>query len=75
MAAVVSHLYRDDGLQPPLTGVYLSIPSLMSPEVVPEKYRHEHTSREENKDAPVLNEAATKIFRGVYSIFIVQCNG
>lgn len=67
MAAVISHLYRDEGLQPPLTGVYLSIPSLMGPDNAPEKYRHEHHSREQNKNAPILNEAASKLFQGEIS--------
>ena len=61
IAAVISHLHRDEKLQPPLTGVYQSIPSPMSPENVPKKYRDQHQSREQNKDAPILNEAARKL--------------
>ena len=64
ISCVISHLYRDEQLQPPLTGIYLSIPSTMDPKVVPEKYRHEHVSREQNKDAPILNGDAVKLFRG-----------
>ena len=63
----ISHLARDEKLQPPLTGVYLSIPSIMPPELAPEKYRHEHTSREDNKDAPILNGGAMKLFRSTQS--------
>lgn len=60
--AVVSHLYRDEGISPPLTGLFLSIPTIMEPEVVPEKYRHEYLSREQNKDAPILDEEAMSLF-------------
>jgi acetyl esterase/lipase len=31
-AAVTSHLYRDDKLTPPLTGLYLSVPAVSGPE-------------------------------------------
>ena len=39
----------------------------MDEKVVPEKYRSEHVSREENKDAPILNAGAVKLFRGTAS--------
>jgi acetyl esterase/lipase len=55
IVAVLSHLYRDDQLSPPLRGLYLSVPTVVSPEAVPEKYKDEYTSREENKDAPLMN--------------------
>lgn len=63
MAATISHLYRDAERHPPLTGVYLSIPSLLSPEAVPERYQGQYRSREENKDALILNKEAVELFR------------
>ncbi len=62
MACAVAHLARDAALVPALTGVYLSIPSLVSPEAVPARWAAEHTSRVENKDAPILNEGAMELF-------------
>lgn len=49
-----SHLYRDQKLSPPLTGLYLSAPALAF-EAVPDKYRHEYTSYTECRDAPIMN--------------------
>ena len=64
LAATLSHLYRDDHLSPPLTGTYLCIPSLVSPEAVPDKYAGEHRSAEENKNAPLLDQKAIDFFKG-----------
>ncbi|KAG4025255.1 hypothetical protein MFRU_062g00080 [Monilinia fructicola] len=61
-SAVVSHLYRDEKLSPPLTGVYLSIPPVVSHKVVPEKYKSTYLSYEQNKDAPLLNREVAQIF-------------
>ena len=65
LSAVLSHLYRDEQIQPPLTGVYLSIPSIMNEKAIPEKYKNDFTSAEENKNAPILDAAAMKVFRGI----------
>lgn len=58
LAAVMAQLARDEGLNPPLTGQYLSCPVLCSPDVVPEKYKAEMISIEENVDDPVLGSMA-----------------
>jgi hypothetical protein len=63
LVAVISHLYRDDRLSPPITGIYLSVPVVLSPEVVPEKYKDRYLSREQNKNAPILNQDAIALFR------------
>lgn len=63
MACSISHLARDEGMTPKLTGVYLSIPSLVAPEAVEEKWKSVYTSREENKDAPILNQGSMALFR------------
>jgi acetyl esterase/lipase len=61
-SAVLPHLYRDDRLSPPLTGVFLSIPACMGPHLVPEKYKNVYLSRQQNKDAPILNDASMQLF-------------
>jgi acetyl esterase/lipase len=66
MAISSSHLARDEALTPELTGVWLSIPSALAPEAVPEKWKSEYTSREENKDAPILSQASISLFRSMY---------
>jgi len=60
--AVVSHVYRDEKLSPPLTGVYLSIPACIQPEHVPEKYKDAFLSREQNKNALILNDDSIDLF-------------
>ncbi|KAF9883656.1 hypothetical protein FE257_003090 [Aspergillus nanangensis] len=66
MAAAISHLYRDEQAQPPLTGIYLSIPSLVSPEAVAEKYKPLYSSRVDNANALILNDASMGLFRKLY---------
>ncbi|KAH0848884.1 hypothetical protein AYO21_09548 [Fonsecaea monophora] len=55
MAAVCNQLARDRGLAPPLTGAFVSIPLLLVKEIVPDKYKREWTSMEDNKNNPSLN--------------------
>jgi hypothetical protein len=59
---VVSHLYRDDKLSPPLTGAYLSIPVCIAPEFVPAKYKDVYLSREQNENAPILHKENMNFF-------------
>lgn len=59
-------------MQPPLTGVHLSIPSTIDDKAVPDKYRNEHTSVGDNKNAPILDEGAMKLFRGIFCSLWVQ---
>jgi acetyl esterase/lipase len=65
LAAVISHLYRDEKMSPPLTGIYLSVPILVSPEAVPGKFEYQYLSREQNKNAPILNKEVMALFRGM----------
>jgi len=67
-AAVASHLYRDEKVKPLLTGLYLSIPATAGPSVVPEKYKARYLSREQNKDAPILNQGVVDLFESSYAI-------
>ncbi|KAM0128851.1 hypothetical protein ACHAO1_008771 [Botrytis cinerea] len=66
-ASIVSHLYRDEKLSPPLTGVYLSIPPVVARKVVPEKYKDTYLSLEQNKDAPLLNKEIAGTFDRLYA--------
>ncbi|CZR51824.1 related to Putative sterigmatocystin biosynthesis lipase/esterase STCI [Phialocephala subalpina] len=66
-SAIVTHLYRDDKLSPPLTGTYLSIPTCMTAELCPEKYKPFWLSREQNKDAPILNNDSMRLFERLYN--------
>ncbi|QDS73414.1 hypothetical protein FKW77_008322 [Venturia effusa] len=54
IAAILAHLARDEKLEPPLTGQYLCVPSVMPPISVPEKYKAEYISHQENVNDPVL---------------------
>jgi acetyl esterase/lipase len=67
LAAVITHLYRDEKLEPPLTGVYLSIPALLSAGACPPEYLDRYKSREQNKDALVLPKKAIDLMTGTRS--------
>lgn len=67
IAVVLSHLARDEGLSPPLTGVYLNVPLVLAPEVVPEKYLPLYKSRNQNATAPVLNKAFMDMYTEAYA--------
>lgn len=55
LALVAALLARDEGLNPPLTGLSLSIPALLSAEAVPDKYKAEYLSYEQSGDTPGLD--------------------
>lgn len=62
---VITHLWRDEGLTPPLTGLFVSIPrSYHSPSALPEKYRQRDISYEQNKHGPIFNETVSKFLGG-----------
>jgi acetyl esterase/lipase len=61
-SSVLAHLARDDNISPPLTGTYLSIPPIASAALIPEKYKDVYLSREQNKDAPMLNSVSMAVF-------------
>ncbi|KAE9362699.1 alpha/beta-hydrolase [Stipitochalara longipes BDJ] len=58
--ATISHLWRDDGLAPPLTGLFLAVPAPCVVSALPEKYRHQELSWEQNRDAPVFNSTTSE---------------
>lgn len=55
LAGVVSHLARDENVSPRLTGVHMTVPGLIQRGAIPEKWKDELLSFEQNKDAPILN--------------------
>ncbi|PNS20630.1 Hormone-sensitive lipase [Sphaceloma murrayae] len=58
LTAVVAQKAKDEGLSPPLTGLWVCIPVLLTDETVPEKYKHLFFSRKQNENAPVFNMQA-----------------
>ncbi len=71
-AAVASHIYRDEKITPPLTGVYLSVPTVLRQDVVPEKYKARYLSHEQNKDAPMLNKVVIGLLESSYPVSCVR---
>nr|POE62287.1 ab hydrolase superfamily protein b1a11.02 [Quercus suber] len=66
IAAVIAHLWRDEGLSPSITGQHLMIPLLVHHSAVPKKYRAEYQSYEQNKNAPILSGKAIELFSSNY---------
>ncbi|KAL2134837.1 hypothetical protein VTI74DRAFT_10733 [Chaetomium olivicolor] len=64
-ADVVAHLARDAGLAPPLTGMFLVCGAFIDPARVPAECLGRYLSREQNRDAPVVNERFLRAFNGV----------
>ncbi|OAA77935.1 Alpha/beta hydrolase fold-3 [Akanthomyces lecanii RCEF 1005] len=57
IAASMALVARDENLNPPLTGTYLNVPELVSPELkLPDKYAPLWLSRNQNKAAPILDQ-------------------
>lgn len=67
ITAVLVLLARDEGLSPPITGQYLSIPPVGSGELIPEKYKDRWLSYEQNKVVPVLPIEAINMFMKGYN--------
>ncbi|KAF5025033.1 hypothetical protein F66182_2901 [Fusarium sp. NRRL 66182] len=55
MSLVVSHLYHDAKMEPPLTGVFAPITSGVNEETIPVKYKDHFFSMEQNAKVPVFN--------------------
>ncbi|KAK4506234.1 hypothetical protein PRZ48_004199 [Zasmidium cellare] len=62
-AASVVRMAQDEPLAYPITGQWLSIPSIFEASVVPQKYKSNFISREQNANAHVLNEEALEAIR------------
>ncbi|VUC36290.1 unnamed protein product [Clonostachys rosea] len=66
IAIVLSHLAKEQQLQPPLTGIYLNVPLVLAPEAIPEKYALYYKSRDQNAFSPVLNKAFMDMYTEAY---------
>lgn len=62
--AGISHLARDGGLSPGLTGLAFLAGSFCHPDVRPEKYRDRILSVDEIDDAPGLSRTSINYFAG-----------
>jgi acetyl esterase/lipase len=69
LAAVSAHLYQSEKRSPPLTGQYLAIPTICDPSAVPPQCKAAYVSREQNKDALVLNQKSIDMFEGNLSSY------
>jgi acetyl esterase/lipase len=58
LCVVMSLLARDRKLSPPITGLLLSIPPVINPDRVPERFRDAFLSYEQNADAPILSSSS-----------------
>lgn len=55
MALVLAHLYAQEQVSsPPLTGLFLSCPMVMTSDTVPEKYKDSFISMEQNAEGPII---------------------
>jgi acetyl esterase/lipase len=66
IAAAISHLARDEKLSPPLTGCHLMIPAVCNIDALPEKYKKDQHSWEQNKNAAILGRKACDLFWDCY---------
>lgn len=67
LSAVLSVRARDEKLSPPLTGQFLAVPAVISPTRVPEKYKKWYISHDQNKETPILPQAAVDMFMNAYA--------
>ncbi|KAB2573784.1 hypothetical protein DBV05_g7586 [Lasiodiplodia theobromae] len=66
-AVILALLARDENLSPPLTGISASIPAVLAKEAVPERFKAEYLSLDQNKDAPGLDATALEYLIGIYN--------
>ncbi|OBT43996.1 hypothetical protein VE00_05694 [Pseudogymnoascus sp. WSF 3629] len=66
LGAIISLIARDEGLSPPLTGVLLSVPTVVDPKAVPESYKEQYLARDQNSDAPYYLTRLNEVFQAAY---------
>lgn len=68
LSAVIAQQSLDEKLSPPLTGVWLSIPTVFAGDMknVPEKHQHLFLSHKQNAAAPILDKDAMSFMEGSY---------
>lgn len=57
-AAAAVSMAQKEALAHPVTGQWLAVPAIFTPDIVPEKFKQYFLSREQNSEAPILNKAA-----------------
>lgn len=67
LAAVTAQKWVQAKLEPALTGLYISIPLAFTAEIVPKEYKELWFSREQNRDALVLNTQAVDDMMAAYA--------
>lgn len=74
MAVIAAHLYVNDKLSPPLTGIYAAMPGGVNHQTVPEKYKDRFISLEQNADAPILSASSVDfIWSKLHNPFLHHC--
>lgn len=66
-APLVQHAH-EKGLTPPITGTYLAVPMLLVEEIVPERFKRQWTSREENVPFPSVNRSTLKAWQEIMGL-------
>ncbi|KAK0658795.1 Lipase 2 [Lasiodiplodia hormozganensis] len=69
LAGVVAQklLDEEDAALPGVTGVWMQMPGFLDPAIVPERWKHLHFAREQNRDAPVINGEAMAYLDELYA--------
>ncbi|KAM0179762.1 hypothetical protein ACHAPF_002710 [Botrytis cinerea] len=67
IANAVVHLNREQSSISPVTGQFLSVPPLLPAHLVPEKYKDDFISNEQNKDTMFPPPKLLEIFAGAYN--------
>ncbi|KAF4623998.1 hypothetical protein G7Y89_g14177 [Cudoniella acicularis] len=64
----IAHRARDEGMTPPLTGLYLSVPGICTPESLPEEHKNDPrlVSWEQNRTAPLFSTPELEFFASQY---------
>lgn len=63
LTASLSRVFQEEPLAHPLTGQWLSIPSIMDSTCIPEKYKDYYISAEQQADGPFLSKKAREMFK------------
>ncbi|KAF4337909.1 alpha beta hydrolase fold-3 [Fusarium beomiforme] len=58
----LAHKARDEGLSPPITGLYHCVPPALMPQALTEKYKPLYNSREQLKNGMTLTEKSTEMY-------------
>ncbi|KAK3672781.1 hypothetical protein LTR78_007367 [Recurvomyces mirabilis] len=66
LTAVITNLWRDDGAKLPITGNHLMIPAVCYGPALPEKYKKDYRSYDQNANAAILGTKAMDLFADNY---------